>query len=158
MENTIKISEHFTLDEWDCNCCSQYIIKNKLVNISENFRKYLCDKYKKDVPLEVNCVYRCKKHNESLARELCYECGSSVLGKYTYECPKCGSKNIIHKGAVDGSYHMRADAVDCHAINISVHELHDSAMECHSRDGILSGGLGVYSWGLHWDIGPFRRW
>jgi len=157
-QTTIKISEHFTRAEWDCSCCHQYIIKQKLVTMSENFRQYLCDKYKKDVPLNIHCVYRCPTHNEAIAIELCYKCGNVVRGKYTCECPVCESENIIHKGAVNGSYHMRADAVDCRAIGISIHDLHDSAEECHKPDGILSGGLGKYPWGIHYDIGPFRRW
>ena len=158
MQQSTQISEHFTRDEWDCNCCGQYVVKVTLVEMAEKFRNYLCEKYKKDVPLDIHCVCRCKKHNEELTIELCRACGNIVRGGYVYVCPRCGSKNVIHQGAVENSEHCHDNAIDAGAIGITVAELHESARECHKFGGILCGGLGIYPWGIHFDICSFRRW
>lgn len=140
-----KLSTHFTEEEWRCHnsdspaepcpdCGGQCIIREALVDMAEAFRLYLCEEFKMDVPLNVidHCVNRCERKNERLV--------------------------AAGTGAVPDSPHIGGYAVDCHAMGISIKELHREAQKCHTRGGILRGGLGFYPWGIHFDIKGFRTW
>lgn len=130
------ISKHFSESEWECqNCsCKQMYVHQALVNMTEDFRAYLCKKYKKEVRINVHCVNRCKKKNN----------------------------RYIKYGASKRSLHLKGKAMDLHSDDLTIHELIESAKECHTKKGILNGGLGIYrSWnnpGIHFDIGRYRSW
>ena len=135
------VSEHITEKECSCNCnCGQSIKKQKLFDMFEKFRAYLCKKYNKDVPLDIHCLNRCKKHNWRIYK-------SKGMKWVTYIAKR-----------LNFSKHIPGDALDCHSDVISIKDLHESAKECHKKDGILYGGLGIYPWGIHIDISRFRSW
>jgi len=124
-----KISQHFTIEEFECHCgCDQLIVKRQLVEMAEEFRAYLCEKYKQEVAINVHCVNRCKEHNDSLPN------------------------------SVPTSTHITGRAMDLHAPALPMAELHKSAEECFDEEGILWGGLGYYNWGIHIDVSRFRTW
>lgn len=153
------ISEHFSVEEFSCHCfCGQNIIVPKLVKMAEDFRKFLCEIYHKDMPMDVHCVNRCPDHNEALSIDLCRACGNVMRGKYTYQCPQCGSRSMIHQGAIENSEHVKGEAMDFHCPDLSIESLHKAAESRHTPTGILWGGLGMYSWGCHIDVGNFRSW
>ena len=82
-----------------------------------------------DSPLNVTSGYRCKKHNDSLPN-------SSPTSK-----------------------HLKGKAVDLVPLRMSVDELKEKALIVWNENNeILPGGLGLYSWGIHIDVGSKRKW
>lgn len=70
---------------------------------------------------------------------------------------RCVEKNN-EVGGSKHSYHLTGAAMDCHATKLVIEKLHEIAKAHHAEDSVLYGGLGIYSWGIHIDIGPFRGW
>ncbi len=82
--------------------------------------------------------------------------GRAMITHCVNRCPKHNREPGI-KGHPK-SKHLTGSAMDFHCSGMSVDELHEIAISCHSGSGILSGGLGLYSYGIHIDTGSFRRW
>lgn len=59
-------------------------------------------------------------------------------------------------GGVDNSQHVLGKAADIHIKGMSIKDLHDYAENNHGE--FLTGGLGLYDWGIHIDSGAFRKW
>lgn len=141
-----NVSPHISAKENSCNCgkCNQDIRCEPLYVMFERFREFLSQKYGFEVKLNIHCINRCKNHNWAIYKRM----GMS-WAKYMF-------KRLYN------STHVRGEGLDCHAVGISPQELINSAIECHSKDGILNGGLGIYKgWrigGIHFDVSRFRRW
>lgn len=65
--------------------------------------------------------------------------------------------NRALSGTAAKSFHMRGMAVDVAPAHGGVAALHSLAERWWSA-GKITGGLGIYPWGIHLDIGPRRRW
>jgi uncharacterized protein YcbK (DUF882 family) len=61
-------------------------------------------------------------------------------------------------GGVSHSLHLTGSAMDFHVKGMTVKKLHKIAKNHHNKNALLFGGLGFYSWGLHADVGKFRKW
>lgn len=77
----------------------------------------------------VHCVNRCKEHNENLIKE--------------------GIK------ASRSSLHLEAKACDFHVPSLRIKKLHALVL---AKDDLFNGGVGLYDWGVHVDIGRKRLW
>ena len=138
--NRKRISDNIDAKDWACKCkykCGQNIVKNDLVEMYESFLHYLREYFESDeIKLVIHCANRCKRHNDDLVN--------------------------AGTGASPNSPHITGTAVDVHAEGITPKQLMDAATKCHTKDGILWGGLGYYpGWrnkGIHFDIGRFRSW
>ena len=69
---------------------------------------------------------------------------------------RCPKHNRISDG-VKNSKHVTGRAWDGHTHGMSIDDLHKSAQFAYDK-GIISGGLGFYSWGIHIDSGKKRTW
>lgn len=117
-----KVSEHFSITEFRCNCgCKQTIIQPELVTMLEMIREKL------GRPVIIHCINRCIKHNEAV-------------------------------GGVSTSLHIPGKAADFHVRGMKIKDLHEWAHYNHTLHNILHGGLGIYDWGIHVDIGRHRIW
>ena len=72
-------------------------------------------------------------------------------------CNRCLEHNR-RIGSKDTSQHVLGKAVDLHCPSMNHADLVKLAKLHHKKDGILSGGLGVYSNFIHVDTGSFRSW
>jgi len=73
----------------------------------------------------------------------------------------CVNRCIIHNeniGGVTGSLHISGHAMDFHCKGITVKKLRKICKKLWKSRTILTGGLGVYSWGIHIDTGRYRTW
>jgi uncharacterized protein YcbK (DUF882 family) len=73
----------------------------------------------------------------------------------------CINRCVAHNAAVGGeknSYHIKGWAMDFHCAGISMKELHEKCIGLWKSRSILTGGLGIYEWGIHIDSGPYRTW
>jgi len=84
-----------------------------------------------------------------------------IMG-YEIFCPiHCINRCKDHNAAVGGSdhsLHLVGSACDLHARKMPIKLLHEIAIDRHKQKKILTGGLGVYDWGVHVDIGAYRFW
>jgi len=55
--NRIKLSKHFYLNEFQCNCCNQVILHSDLLKRLVSLRGSI------NRPIYINSGYRCKKEN-----------------------------------------------------------------------------------------------
>lgn len=55
--NNFKLSEHFSLQEFECPCCKRVIVNKKLVEKLEQLRERI------NAPLKITSGYRCPEHN-----------------------------------------------------------------------------------------------
>ena len=69
---------------------------------------------------------------------------------------RCDTWNRLQGGAI-GSYHRTGQAIDLSG-NISPSKLLQIAQSVQEKIIPGRGGLGLYSWGIHEDSGPKRRW
>ena len=53
-----KLSEHFTVDEFQCNHCGKCIVDMRIIDLAEKVRAYLGG-----YAMHVHCGYRCPAHN-----------------------------------------------------------------------------------------------
>jgi len=81
-----------------------------------------------DVPMTTHCCNRCEKHNEE----------------------------IVPPGHPK-SKHLTGMAWDGHVRKYSNRQLHKLAKEAYKLN-IISGGLGLYRWGIHIDSSKKRMW
>ena len=66
-------------------------------------------------------------------------------------CPE-HNENV---GGVKNSKHVKGEAMDFHVRKMPMKELHTIAL---SSEDILTGGVGIYDWGVHIDVGTKRIW
>jgi len=64
------------------------------------------------------------------------------------------NKNI---GGVENSMHIKGMAADFHVKGVSIEDLHTRCMGMYNAN-FIKGGLGLYDWGVHIDIGKKRNW
>lgn len=81
-------------------------------------------------PMVVHCTVRCESHNRRVKGE-----------PNSFHLPGRGAK-----------------AMDFHVRGLPISELHRIARDLWKQKEILSGGLGVYDWGLHIDSAGYRTW
>ncbi len=55
--NRVKVSENFSLHEFECRCCGQVKLERELLTRLQEMRNYL------DAPLIITSGYRCLQHN-----------------------------------------------------------------------------------------------
>ncbi|MBN2401009.1 MAG: DUF882 domain-containing protein [Spirochaetes bacterium] len=70
----------------------------------------------------------------------------------------CVNRCIEHNAAVGGvgnSYHISGKAADFHIKGLPMKNLHALIL---NSDDIFDGGIGVYDWGCHVDVGEKRVW
>lgn len=125
-----KPSEHFSLAEISCRCnCGQALVDQKLYPILENFRRFVWLETGYEVPFVTHCVNRCVAHNNK----------------------------FLSQGASTTSLHLVGRAWDGHGKGISLRKIRKLAKKAYKL-GIISGGLGLYKWGIHIDSGRKRTW
>ena len=122
------ISQHFSSDEFACHCGCGKI------NI-DNELLIMAERFR---------AHLCKKYKKEIRINV-----HCVMRCQKHNDDVCGSPN---------SMHLLGYAMDCHSDDISILQLHDSAKGVHGVNNILSGGLGLYSWGIHFDVGRYRTW
>lgn len=129
-----KVSEHFSEIEFMCRCgCETFTPTEKLIDALEELRDFLSGINGKDCPIIVHCTVRCPKHNRKI-------------------------------GGVYNSRHLpkwfRKDqgACDFHVIGFSNRKLRKICLKLWKHKKILTGGLGLYSWGVHIDTSSRRVW
>jgi uncharacterized protein YcbK (DUF882 family) len=75
-----------------------------------------------------------------------------------------GTRCPLHNAKVGGhpkSRHMSGQAVDLHPVfpeDLTPLQLKDFINSRMGIKGVYQGGLGLYSWGVHLDIGKTSRW
>lgn len=121
--------QFFTREEFRCQCGGKYCNGFPAEPDEEAVR---CDdeiRRRAGVPLRVNSGLRCDRWN-------------------------------LEQGGATGSYHRTGQATDLAPIggSISVAQLYAIAEEVQAEMLPGRGGLGIYSWGIHQDNGPKRRW
>jgi uncharacterized protein YcbK (DUF882 family) len=67
---------------------------------------------------------------------------------------RCSQHNAV-VGGVKNSLHREGMACDCHVKKMPIKELHAIAL---SSEDILTGGIGIYDWGIHVDVGAKKTW
>lgn len=70
---------------------------------------------------------------------------------------RCQDHNA-HVGGVANSEHKYGRAADLHPDGITPAKLHAIAVEVTAEMIPGRGGIGLYSWGVHVDVGKFSRW
>ena len=73
----------------------------------------------------------------------------------------CVNRCIKHNravGGVVGSLHISGYAMDFHCKGLPNKKLHKICRKLWKKREILTGGLGIYDWGVHIDIGRYRTW
>lgn len=70
---------------------------------------------------------------------------------------RCEQHNA-HVGGVDNSEHKYGRAADLHPDGITPAELYAIAVEVCAEMIPGRGGIGLYSWGVHVDVGKYSRW
>lgn len=82
------------------------------------------------------------------------------VGQETPLSTHCVNRCRTHNAAVGGeatSWHLTGHAWDGAALGLTVQRLHEIVR--NARDaGILTGGVGWYSWGVHLDAESKREW
>lgn len=127
-----NVSEHFYVHEVECRCgCGQCIKNDKLLQMVENFRAYL---------------------NETFSEKLGHE-----IGITPHSVNRCKKHNDSVGGASD-SLHLIGQAMDLHVNGLPKKKLHKLAKKLWSDKNILYGGLGLYNYGIHIDVGEYRFW
>jgi len=81
--------------------------------------------------------------------------GSPIVINSGYRSPAHNAA----EGGVPNSQHLYGKAADISVIGYSPKETYDAIIELINRGEIYDGGVGLYSWGVHYDIGDKgRRW
>lgn len=71
---------------------------------------------------------------------------------------RCPQWNATIPGAAANSYHTKGMAADLHPKGKTPAQLYDIAEAVMAEMIPGRGGLGLYSWGIHVDIGKYSRW
>lgn len=128
-----KVAEHFTKDDFTCNCgCETRHISASLVRTLEFLRKKVKEEVGFECPCFVNCSIRCESHNREVGGK-----------KYSRHLPLYFEKG---EGAADiyfgGITNKQARKI--------VKKLW--------RNKDLNGGLGLYKNFIHLDTSRRRKW
>jgi uncharacterized protein YcbK (DUF882 family) len=116
---------HFTASEQTCHCCGKGEAKAELLELLEAIRM------EHNIPIKVNCMYRCKAHNKAVG----------------------GESKSYHCGDFYGE-DEKAFAADITISGITPKQVADIAEKI---PGI--GGIGIYKTFTHVDVGAKnRRW
>lgn len=127
-----KLSTHFNAAEFQCPCCGEYVVAEKLLEGLELMREKLGVAMRVVNPKSPGGQgYRCKKYAIALAAR--------------------------NKNAAVKTKHNDGTAADINAAfsKTTWKKLKDIA---ETIPQFQNGGIGVYSWGIHVDLGPKRRW
>lgn len=131
-EGSTKLSEHFKSAEFACPCCGEYKVAYKLLEGLEMMREILGKPMRIVNPASPGGQgYRCKKYAIALAAR--------------------------NKHAAVKTKHNEGTAADINArfSGVTPKRLKEIAEQIPQfRDG----GIGFYTWGIHVDLGPKRRW
>ena len=123
-----KVSAHFSEAEIACRCDCGQDTVNKQLYV-------ILERFRKllgDVPMTTHCVNRCTAHNLKVGG-----------------VPKTEKSN--------GSRHLYGMAWDGICRTYSNRQLHKLAKKAYKLN-IISGGLGLYRWGIHIDSSKKRMW
>lgn len=71
---------------------------------------------------------------------------------------RCPQWNAITKGASANSYHTKGMAADLHPRGKTPAQLYAIAEQVMAEMIPGRGGIGLYSWGIHVDMGEYSRW
>ena len=71
---------------------------------------------------------------------------------------RCPQWNATIPGAATNSYHTKGMAADLHPRGKTPAQLYDIAEAVMAEMIPGRGGLGLYSWGIHVDVGKYSRW
>ena len=71
---------------------------------------------------------------------------------------RCPQWNATIPGAAANSYHTKGMAADLHPRGKTPAQLYDIAEAVMAEMIPGRGGLGLYSWGIHVDVGKYSRW
>ena len=67
---------------------------------------------------------------------------------------RCQAHNDELPGSAKNSYHVRGMAADLHCNTATPAEMKAAAEAVMGK----TGGIGLYSWGIHVDVGKYSRW
>ena len=71
---------------------------------------------------------------------------------------RCPQWNAMTPGAAANSYHTKGKAGDLHPRGKTPAQLYDIAEAVMAEMIPGRGGLGLYDWGIHVDVGEYSRW
>lgn len=71
---------------------------------------------------------------------------------------RCPQWNAMIPGAATNSYHTKGMAADLHPRGKTPAQLYAIAEEAMAEMIPGRGGIGLYSWGIHVDVGKYSRW
>lgn len=132
----MRLSEHINTkyDNVLCSCCGNGadILDQELITMFEKLRSAIGKFYGKEVILEITSGFRCIIKNQNLKRQ-------------GYPAAK-------------NSLHLSGQAFDIIPHGITSAQLVKFCQKLHAEKKILTGGLGVYNWGIHIDTGRRRNW
>ena len=139
----MTMSKNISDEEFLCKCgCGTGKKDEGVIKMMDAFMAFVNYEEKKDNTLLVHCITRCKNHQEEIYRRI------NADRKYRKLAPIAVPKD---------SKHLYSIAVDFHIGGMGMKKLHDYAHKAIEK-GILKGGVGFYSWGLHCDTGAKRTW
>jgi len=133
----MNLSEHINTktDRVLCPHCgggALMLTQTGIIDMFEELRAYLNNKYDQPIALKINSGYRCFAYNEDLKRR-----GYPASRK---------------------SLHLKGAAFDIAPIGITPSTLVKDCQKLWKDKNILTGGLGLYAWGVHIDTGKHRTW
>jgi len=130
----MKLTTNFYSTEFQCRHCGKYLDSTHIALQLQRFRNWVNAMVKstKEIRFIVHCGLRCVEHNENVG----------------------GVSNSRH---LPKWYEKRQGAADFHATVISNKKLAKLAKKAW-RIGVLTGGLGIYKWGVHVDCSSRRQW
>ena len=131
-----------------CQCgCGLLVINRGIMPMLEDFADCINaifgDQYK--LKLNVHSFNCCQVHN---VKSRGYDKIIDGVHKVSFHVP-------VYKDAISGeTIKRKINACDFHIQGLDISELHRIAIEYHGT--ILTGGLLLYSWGIHVDTAGFR--
>ena len=133
-KNMKKISSHFTEGEFTCNCgCGTFKPSKKLIDLLEAIRTAIWNIVGYECFCNVHCTVRCESHNRKVGG----------LDRVSRHLPQF--------------FDVEEGAGDIHFVGISFRRLRKISRKLF-KDGIITGGLGLYKWGIHVDTSSHRKW
>lgn len=108
---------------------------------------------------EIECHCGCgQSHIDSKLMKMAEALRKNIDKPMITHCVNRCRKHNRNVGGVDNSLHIPGEAMDFHCKGLSVKKLHLLCMALWKTKTILTGGLGIYDWGVHIDSGSYRTW